>query len=50
MDILDTDHLSIGAMDLKIAAIALSDNATFLSCNLTDFEKIPVLCVEDCTL
>ena len=39
----------IGAMDLKIAAVALSLNATLLSRNLVDFEKVPGLRVEDWT-
>ena len=39
----------IGAMDLKIAAIALSHKATLLSCNLVDFRKVPGLPVEDWT-
>jgi tRNA(fMet)-specific endonuclease VapC len=34
-------------MDLKIAAIALSLNATLLSRNLADFRKVPMLRVED---
>ena len=43
-------RLRIGAMDLKIAAIALANNATLLSRNLTDFERVPGLRVEDWTL
>ena len=39
----------IGTMDLKIAAIALSLNATLLSRNVVDFEKVPGLRVEDWT-
>jgi tRNA(fMet)-specific endonuclease VapC len=34
-------------MDLKIAAIALFNNATLLSRNLKDFRKVPDLNVED---
>lgn len=37
----------IGTMDLKIAAIALANDATLLSSNLTDFRKVPRLRVED---
>ena len=40
-------RLRIGTMDLKIAAIALANDATLLSRNLSDFEKIPGLKVED---
>jgi tRNA(fMet)-specific endonuclease VapC len=40
-------HLRIGTMDLKIAAIALSRNATLLSRNLKDFQRVPGLKVED---
>ena len=34
-------------MDLKIAAIAMANNATLLARNLKDFGKIPTLQVED---
>lgn len=37
----------IGTMDLKIASIALSRNATLLSANLADFEQVPGLRVEN---
>lgn len=40
-------RLRIGTMDLKIAAIALANNATLLSRNLKDFSKVPGLQVED---
>jgi len=36
-----------GAMDLKIASIALASSATLLTRNRSDFEKIPELVVED---
>jgi len=42
-------RLRIGAMDLKIAAITLSLNATLLSRNLKDFRQVPGLRVEDWT-
>ena len=37
----------IGTMDLKIAAIALANNATLLTRNLSDFGKVPGLNVKD---
>lgn len=40
-------RLQIGAMDLKIAAIVVSRDATLLSRNLTDFRQVPGLPVED---
>jgi tRNA(fMet)-specific endonuclease VapC len=42
-------RLRIGAMDLKIAAIVVSRDATFLSRNLTDFRQVPGLQAEDWT-
>jgi tRNA(fMet)-specific endonuclease VapC len=44
---LQQQRLRIGTMDLKIAAIAIANNATLLSRNLKDFGKIPTLQVED---
>lgn len=44
---LQSQRLRIGTMDLKIAAIALSLNATLLSRNLRDFQRVPSLKVED---
>jgi tRNA(fMet)-specific endonuclease VapC len=41
--------IGVGTSDLKIAAIAISQNAVLLSRNLRDFEKIPNLIVEDWT-
>ncbi len=40
-------RLRVGTMDLKIAAIALANDATLLTRNLSDFGKIPRLKVED---
>jgi len=40
-------RIRIGTMDLKIAAIALANNATLLSRNIKDFSKVPNLKVED---
>ena len=42
-------RISVGTSDLKIAAIALSQEATLLSRNLKDFRKIPSLKVQDWT-
>ncbi len=39
--------IRIGAMDLKIAAIALVNNAVLLSANRRDFERVPGLRVEN---
>jgi tRNA(fMet)-specific endonuclease VapC len=40
-------RIRIGTMDLKIAAIALANDATLLSRNEKDFSKVPGLKVED---
>jgi tRNA(fMet)-specific endonuclease VapC len=37
----------LGTLDLRIAAIALTNNCTLLSSNLKDFRKVPGLMVED---
>lgn len=42
-------RIRIGTMDLKIAAIVLSQDATLLSRNRADFGKVPGLKVEDWT-
>jgi tRNA(fMet)-specific endonuclease VapC len=39
--------IRIGSQDLKIAAIALTENALLLSANLRDFQNVPGLRVED---
>ena len=39
--------IRIGTMDLKIAAICLAHDATLLSRNLVDFEKVPGLKIEN---
>lgn len=44
---LSTNRLRIGTMDLKIASIAIANNATLLSRNLRDFQRIPNLKAED---
>jgi tRNA(fMet)-specific endonuclease VapC len=43
-------RLRVGTMDLKIAAIALANDATLLTRNLADFGRIPNLRAEDWTL
>jgi tRNA(fMet)-specific endonuclease VapC len=42
-------HVRIGTMDLKIAAIAIANNALLLTRNLSDFAKVPHLSTEDWT-
>lgn len=42
-------RLGLGAMDLRIAAIALAQDAILLSRNLQHFRKVPGLQVEDWT-
>jgi tRNA(fMet)-specific endonuclease VapC len=44
---LRTAKIRVGTMDLKIASIALAHNATVLSRNRIDFERVPNLPVED---
>ena len=41
------ERVRIGSMDLKIASIALIQDAMLLSANLRDFEQVPGLRVED---
>jgi tRNA(fMet)-specific endonuclease VapC len=40
----------VGTMDLRIAAIALANDATLVTRNLRDFERIPALRIEDWTI
>jgi tRNA(fMet)-specific endonuclease VapC len=42
-------RVKVGTMDLKIAAIAIANDALLISRNLKDFRKIPGLDVEDWT-
>jgi tRNA(fMet)-specific endonuclease VapC len=44
---LRSQRIRIATMDLKIASIVLVHDATLLSTNLRDFEKVPLLRVED---
>lgn len=44
---LKSSRVRIGTMDLKIASITLSNDATLLSRNLNDFQKVPGLKVVD---
>ena len=44
---LQSQKIRIGTQDLKIAAIALANDATLLSRNLSDFGKVPDLKAED---
>ncbi len=46
-DRLRKQRIRIGTQDLKIACIAIASDATLLSANLRDFERIPELMVED---
>jgi tRNA(fMet)-specific endonuclease VapC len=48
-DGLSGQHLRIATMDLRIAAIALSQGLTLLTRNTRDFAKVPVLVIEDWT-
>lgn len=43
-------HIRLGTMDLRIASIALSNNAVLLTRNLSDFSKIPDLEIQDWTV
>jgi tRNA(fMet)-specific endonuclease VapC len=49
-DALRAARVRIGTMDLRIAAIALANDKTVLTRNLSDFRKVPALRVEDWTL
>ncbi len=43
-------QLRVGTMDLKIAAIAIANDATLLTRNISDFDKVPELRIEDWSL
>lgn len=46
-DQLRSQRIRIGTQDLKIAAIAIAQNALLLSANLRDFNRVPQLRCED---
>ncbi len=46
---LKSQKIRVGTMDLKIAAIAIANNAILISRNLADFERVPDLAVQDWT-
>jgi tRNA(fMet)-specific endonuclease VapC len=46
---LQKSKLRLGTMDIRIAAIALTNDALLLSRNLRDFRRVPDLRVEDWT-
>ena len=46
---LKKQKIKVGTMGLKIASIAVSQNALLISRNLSDYEQIPNLRVEDWT-
>ncbi len=46
---LKSQKIRVGTMDLKIAAIAISNSAILISRNLSDYEQIPNLTVHDWT-
>jgi len=46
---LKSQKIRVGTMDMKIASIAIANNAILISRNLTDFEQVPNLSVEDWT-
>ena len=43
-------RLKVGTMDLKIAAIALANDALLLTRNSSDFSRVPGLRIEDWTI
>jgi tRNA(fMet)-specific endonuclease VapC len=43
-------RIRIGTMDLKIASVALAQDASLLTRNVADFQKVPGLHIEDWTV
>ena len=46
---LKSNKIRIGTMDLKIASIAIANEAILVSRNLKDFDQVPDLTVQDWT-
>lgn len=46
---LKSSKIRVGTMDLRIASIAIANNAILVSRNLKDFEQVPELSVQDWT-
>jgi len=46
-DSLQRARTRVGTMDLKIASIALANDATLLTRNTSDFKRVPDLRIED---
>ncbi|MEH2114883.1 type II toxin-antitoxin system VapC family toxin [Nostoc sp.] len=49
-DQLRSQRVRVSTMDLRIAAIAISRNLVLLTRNVSDFNKVPGLVMEDWTL
>lgn len=49
-DELRSQRIRVGAMDLRIASIAIANEMTLLTRNAVDFERIPNLVFEDWTV
>jgi tRNA(fMet)-specific endonuclease VapC len=49
LDELVRRRIRVGTMDLRIAAIALAHQATLVTRNIQDFERVPGLRIEDWT-
>lgn len=47
---LKAQRIRIGTQDLRIASIALANNAVLLTRNLQDFNKVPELIIQDWTV
>ena len=47
---LKTQKINVGTQDLKIAAIALANEAILLTCNAQHFSRVPLLQFEDWTV